>query len=152
MSLFSECWSYLLLNVPKCVALPDHACPYQATGIDVHFTNFELHLCAFWKKKPRRDMNGAHIGEALLDEIKQKTKSGSEGNIMPSGIEKSTSDQEQRMNISTLSPSDSSFSSPPSSQGDAEAVCGLISGTFENKSVLVQPLLSYIVFALQIWF
>ena len=94
-------------------------------------------------------MNGAHISDALPEEIKQKTKSGSGANIMPTGTEKSTSDQQQRMNISTLSPSDSSFSSLTSSQEDAEAVCGLISGTIENKRVLVKLILSCIVFVLQ---
>ena len=106
--------------MPACSGTPNGPCPYKATGSDVHFNYAELDLCNRCEKEHRDAFNSMKNNETEQTLVKQQT-------------EKSKPHQTVRS----------------LSQSVVDSVCGPISGTIENKKVLIQPLLSYMVFSLQ---
>ena len=114
--------------MPVCNGLPDGPCPYSVEGKGVHFRYAELNLCSLCEKV-RMEINGVCVSEDLLKECNALTKKiEKEFNAKSSQLQSSQRGRNRSTSLSGV---------------------GSRSGSLENSQFLIQPVLSYIVYALQ---
>ena len=112
--------------MPACCGVPDGPCPYNYKVRVVFFRYAELDLCAYCEQI-RREINGDWISEDLIKECNVIVKQKVQGNGVKS--------------------QDAGTSLEPVTEDTT--VKSHLSGTLQDTHVLIEPVLSYMVYALQ---
>ena len=110
--------------MPRCNGPPNGICPHNAKGADVHYNYAELDLCVDCEEEHRKA-------------FKKQTLASNE-------IDCDSVSDSQLNEIFDLQEEQNS-----TAQHVFDAITGIVSGTIQNEKILVQPLLSYIVFSMQ---
>ena len=110
--------------MPRCNGPPNGTCPNNAKGADVHYNYAELDLCVDCEREHRK----AFKKQTLV------TNDNDFDSVSDRQLNEVFNLQEEQ----TKTPEHLN-----------EKITGIISGTVQNEKILVQPLLSYIVFSMQ---
>ena len=140
--------------MPACVGLPSGPCPHNAKGKEVKYRYAELDLCPHCERT-RRELDGAFVGKALLDETKQRKGRGSasmlEHNNASSTIPSGYINSMMHGDIGACGgPASNTTSVDTDSDDDITLVKSKISSNETPKSDLfLQPLIAYVIFSFQ---